>query len=125
MHQLGMPSPVMPSPLFPPASRCQLQGQVMNVPVRQTNALAVVSLISGLLGWTLLPFLGSLVAIITGHMARSEIRRSPDTQEGDGMAVAGLVLGYLVIALTVLTILAVIVFFGGLAAILTFVGAGH
>ena len=58
-------------------------------------------------------------------MARSEIRRSPDTQEGDGMAVAGLVLGYLVIALTVLTILAVIVFFGGLAAILTFVGAGH
>ncbi|HQQ59020.1 MAG TPA: DUF4190 domain-containing protein, partial [Thermomonas sp.] len=49
----------------------------MNVPARQTNSLAVVSLVCGILGWTLLPFLGSIIAIICGHMARSEIRRSP------------------------------------------------
>ena len=97
----------------------------MNTPVRQTNSLAVVSLVCGILGWTLLPFLGSIVAIVCGHMARSEIRRNPQTQEGDGLAVAGLVMGYLVIALSVLTVVAVILFFGGLAAIIAFAGMGH
>lgn len=97
----------------------------MNTPIRQTNSLAVVSLVCGILGWTLLPFLGSVVAIICGHMARSEIRRSPQTQEGDGLAVAGLVMGYLVIILSVLTLLAIILFFGGLAALLAFAGMGH
>ena len=97
----------------------------MNTPVRQTNSLAVVSLVCGILGWTLLPFLGRIVAIVCGHMARSEIRRNPQTQEGDGLAVAGLVLGYLVIALSVLAVVAVILFFGGLAAIIAFAGMGH
>ena len=48
----------------------------MNVPTRQTSSLAVVSLVSGILGWSLLPLIGSIAAIITGHMARAEIRRS-------------------------------------------------
>ena len=45
----------------------------MNMVPRQTSALAITSLVSGLLGWTFLPLVGSLVAIITGHMARAEI----------------------------------------------------
>ncbi|WP_374247938.1 DUF4190 domain-containing protein [Thermomonas sp.] len=97
----------------------------MNAAARQTNSLAVVSLVCGILGWTLLPFLGSLVAIICGHMARSEIRRSPDTQEGDGLAVAGLVLGYLVIGVSALVVIGVVLFFGGLAALLAVAGMGH
>lgn len=90
----------------------------MNVPSRQTSALAITSLVSGLLGWTLIPFIGSLVAIITGHMARSEIRRQPERYEGDGMALAGLILGYLAVGLTVLAVLAFaafLLFFGGMA----------
>ena len=43
----------------------------MNVPTRQTSSLAVVSLVAGILGWTLLPLSGSIGAIITVHMARS------------------------------------------------------
>ena len=85
---------------------------------RQTSALAITSLVSGILGWTLLPVLGSIAAVICGHMARAEIRRDPNL-DGDGMAVAGLVLGWVSIALGVLAILLVIVailFFGGLAA---------
>jgi len=97
----------------------------MNVPVRQTNSLAVVSLVCGILGWTVLPFIGSVVAIICGHMARGEIRRSQGMQEGDGMAVAGLVMGYLVIAFSVLAVIAVVLFFGGLAALLAVAGMGH
>ena len=92
----------------------------MNTTVRQTSSLAIISLISGILGWTLLPFLGSIAAVVCGHMARGEIRRAPDRLEGDGLAVAGLVLGYLAIALAVLTVVAIILFFGGLAALLAF-----
>lgn len=86
----------------------------MNVPVRQTSTLAVVSLVAGILGWTLLPFLGSLVAIVTGHMARKEIRQDP-ALEGDSMAIIGLVLGWVAVIGTLLAIIAFVLFFGGLA----------
>ncbi len=94
----------------------------MNAPIRQTSTLAVVSLVFGILGWTLLPFLGSLVAVVCGHMARGEIRRAQGGLEGDGIAVAGLVLGYIVIGLSLLAVLAVILFFGGLAALIGLAG---
>ena len=85
-------------------------------PAAPTSSLAVVSLVFGVLGWCVLPFVGAIVAIICGHMARSEIRSSsPDQrQDGDGMAVAGLVLGYLQLAFGVLAIFLVIavLFFG-------------
>ncbi len=87
----------------------------MNAMTRTTSALAIISLVSGILGWTLLPFLGSIVAVVTGHLARGEIRRAPDRLEGDGMAVAGLVLGYAAIVMAVLVVIAIFMFFGGLA----------
>ncbi|MCD9008094.1 DUF4190 domain-containing protein [Luteimonas sp. XNQY3] len=90
----------------------------MNSPIvhRQTSALAIASLVAGLLGWSLLPLIGSVVAIITGHMARAEIRRRPEALEGDGLAVAGLVLGYLMVAMAIVGLLCVFLFFGGLLA---------
>ena len=88
--------------------------------VRRLSGLAVVSLVSGLLGWTFAPWLGSVVAIITGHMARSEIRRERPNVDGDGIAVAGLVLGWAMVVASVFTVLAVILFFGGLAALAAF-----
>lgn len=82
--------------------------------VRQTSTLAVVSLVTGILGWTLLPLLGTLTAIITGHMARGEIRRMPDRLEGDGLAVAGLILGWVAVGFWVLGLIVLFAFFGGL-----------
>ena len=95
----------------------------MNAQPKQTNNMAIISLVSGILGWTMVPWLGSLIAIITGHMARAEIRRNPDTQEGDGLAVAGLVLGWAMILLSLLAIVAIFLFFGGLALFLAWAGA--
>jgi hypothetical protein len=95
----------------------------VNAQIKQTNNLAIVSLVSGLLGWTLLPWIGSIVAIVTGHMARGEIRRNPDTQEGDGLAVAGLVMGWGMVALSVLAVVAIFMFCGGLALFLAWAGA--
>ena len=65
------------------------------------STMAIISLISGLAGWSILPFLGSIVAVITGHMAKSEIRRGGGMIIGNGMATWGLVLGYVNIALGV------------------------
>lgn len=93
----------------------------MDPVARDTSALAIVSLIFGILGWSFLPLLGSVVAIVTGHLARSEIRRAHQRPQGDGLAVAGLVLGYAALASALLFVTALLVFFGGLA----WLGAFH
>jgi hypothetical protein len=82
---------------------------------RKTSTLAIISLIAGILGWTLMPILGSLGAIITGHMARGEIRRSGGTLDGDLMAIIGLVLGWASVIISILAIAFVFLFLGGLA----------
>lgn len=94
----------------------------MQAPVRQTNVLAILSLIAGILGWTLLPILGSLAAIVTGHMARGQIRREPERYDGDGLAIGGLVLGWSSVILAVLAVVVVVLFFGGIAALVAFSG---
>ena len=68
-------------------------------PVRPNSNMAVASLVLGILGWTLAPGLASIAAIITGHLAKKEIRESMDQLGGDGMATAGLVMGYASVAI--------------------------
>lgn len=58
------------------------------------SIMAVVSLVAGILGWVVLPLISSLVAVVTGHMAKNEIRNSGGRIAGDGLATAGLILGY-------------------------------
>ncbi len=113
---LPMPPPVpgnAPSLPPPPAPNVYVP-----TPAKPTSSTAIVALVAGLLSWILLPFIASVVAIIAGHMARSEIRRSNGALDGDGLALAGMVLGYVQIALALVAIIAVFLFFGGLAAIL-------
>lgn len=78
---------------------------------RTTSALAVVSLVLGIAAWCVLPFVGAIAAVVCGHLARSEIRRAPPgSVDGGGLAITGLVLGYLQLVLTALGILLVIAF---------------
>jgi hypothetical protein len=77
----------------------------------QTSTLAIVSLVSGIVSWFLLPLIGPIVAVITGHMAKREIKASAGTLTGDGLATVGLVLGYAQLALLICGICAAIVFF--------------
>jgi hypothetical protein len=65
----------------------------------RTSTMAIVSLISGIASWFLLPFIAAIVAIITGHMAKKEIKDSAGMVTGNGMATAGLVLGYVQLGL--------------------------
>lgn len=61
----------------------------------ETSGKAIVSLISGLF-FFVFPF--AILAIIFGHLGLSEIRKSAGRIKGDGIAIAGLVLGYAGIA---------------------------
>jgi len=61
----------------------------------QTSGKAITSLIFGLFIF-FFPF--SIVAIIFGHLSLSEIRKSAGRLHGDGLAIAGLVLGYMGLA---------------------------
>ena len=65
-----------------------------------TNQLAIVSLVAGVACWFILPVIGALVAIITGHRARGQIRRTGES--GGGLALAGLILGYVHLLIGVL-----------------------
>ncbi|MEO6200199.1 MAG: DUF4190 domain-containing protein [Cryobacterium sp.] len=67
--------------------------QPYGAPVEKYNVLAIVSLVTGIL--TI-----SLVAIITGHIALSQITKT--LEKGRGLAIAGLVLGYAGIVIGIL-----------------------
>jgi hypothetical protein len=70
---------------------------------RPLNSLAIVSLVAGIAGYVIPhPFIAGLVAIVTGHMARSQIRRSGEA--GSRLALVGLILGYLHLLLSVLVV---------------------
>jgi hypothetical protein len=73
------------------------------VPYQSPNSsMAIVSLVAGILGITFFPLLGSIVALITGYAAQKEIRESAGALGGEGMATAGLVMGWIGIGLSVI-----------------------
>jgi hypothetical protein len=67
-------------------------------PPATTSAKAIASLVLSLLWFC---GLGSLVAVILGHLARGDIKRSQGRVGGQGLATAGLVIGYLGLVFTV------------------------
>jgi hypothetical protein len=87
------PPPYNLQPPVPPPGQPPHGSYQHPVPARPTSVLAVVSLISSLL-WVF--WIGSLVAVITGHLARRQVREQG--YGGDVLAVIGLVLGYLSLA---------------------------
>ena len=92
-----------------------MSSQPINLP---SSSLAVGSLVLGILSWVMLPVIGAIGAVICGHMARREIRASHGALAGDGMAFAGLLLGYAHLAVMLIALVVVMLFFGGLLAVL-------
>lgn len=68
--------------------------------VAHTNSLAMMSMVFGIVGF-------GLVAVILGHVAKGQIRHTREA--GDGMATAGLILGYLGASVAVIVIIIYIV----------------
>jgi hypothetical protein len=106
----------------------------------KNNTLATTSLISAIAGWVLaiisacggilwstatlglgaicvapfvcLTFLAWLVAVITGHMAKNQIRQTGEA--GDGQAAAGLIMGYIGLGLVAIGCCVTVVLTGGI-----------
>jgi len=74
------------------------------MPAQPTSGLAIGAMICGIAEIFTLG-LAAIPAVILGHLARAQIRQTGE--RGDGMAIAGLVLGYLGIAGWLLVILAI------------------
>lgn len=74
----------------------------------KTNVLAIVSLVSA--------FFVSLVAVITGHIALNQIKKTGE--QGRGLAIAGLIIGYigLVVGLIWVIVIIAIAAAGGFSA---------
>ena len=82
------------------------QSSSMHVQSQTVSALSILSMISGIVSVPMIclcflsiPF--SLFAIVSGHISRSICRRSQGRVTGNGMAVAGLTLGYLTLLVTI------------------------
>lgn len=87
-----------PPPPHPPAGFVPHQG---------TNGLAIASLVLSLL-WCY--WVGSLLAVVLGHVALRQIKRSGGAMGGKGLAVAGVVLGWLGVAVGMAAAVLVAVF---------------
>jgi hypothetical protein len=87
----------------------------MNEPIYQkqptTHALAILSLVLGILGMTpILPLIGSISAVVTGMVARREILAKPNEYSGESMARAGLILGWIGVGIALLAVIALLLF---------------
>lgn len=107
-------APSTPVPMMTPgAYQAANQGQ--------TNTLAKVSLIAGVGSFVahIIPGVGgftvAIVAVITGHMARTQIKQTGEN--GMEMATAGMIIGYIHLAILGLVVIALIIaiFFFGIA----------
>jgi peptidyl-prolyl cis-trans isomerase B (cyclophilin B) len=84
--QLSVPAQPYPGYANPPYA----------YPPRPTNAMAIASLVCA--------FLFAPLGIVFGHLSLSQIRRSGE--DGRGLAIAGLVIGYVVTIATVVAVVA-------------------
>ena len=104
------PSPDAPPPPPPPpyaAPQYQYPAQYgPGRPASATNGLAVASLVLGIIT---LCGIGSILAVIFGYIGKGQIDRSGGTQSGRGLAIAGIVLGWVGIGLLVLFIVLAII----------------
>ncbi len=75
---------------------------------RRTEGTAVASLVLGIAGFIICPLIPSILAIVFGNQAQRKIAQDPSL-EGEGMAKAGVILGWIGVALVVVGILFIVI----------------
>jgi Domain of unknown function (DUF4190) len=78
-------------PAPPPSPPPQPATPYSSAPKTGTNGLAIASLVCGIVGCFTIT---AIVAIVLGFVARNQIEQSGGTQQGSGMALAGIILGF-------------------------------
>jgi hypothetical protein len=96
--------PASASPSYPAQTPGTYPGHAGPIQTVKTNGLAVASLVLGIL-W--LYWVGAVLAVVFGYMAKQQIDQSHGAQTGRGMAIAGIVLGWIWLGFLVIAIIAV------------------
>ncbi|MEV0395460.1 DUF4190 domain-containing protein [Polymorphospora rubra] len=78
-------------------------------PPRPTNTTAVTALVVALVSLATCPLIGG-VAVYLGNRARTEIRSTGE--QGDGLALAGVIVGWCAIGISALILLFMVAYFG-------------
>lgn len=97
----GYPHP--PYQNYPPYPPQAYPGYVQGA---KTNGMAIASMVLGIV-W--IYWLGSILALVFGYIAKRQIAESNGTQRGSGMATAGIVLGWVGVGTLVLAILVFVI----------------
>jgi hypothetical protein len=85
-------------------------------PHRPTNSMAIAAMVVALVSLISCPLIGG-VAVYLGNRARAEIRASGE--DGDGMALTGVIVGWCAVGLAVLLVLVMVAYFGFFALMFT------
>ncbi len=113
-----VPPPAQPAPGYSAPGAAPAYGQAApgyGQPTgAKTNVLAIVSLVASISGFVILPFIGPIVGVICGHISLGQIKKTGE--QGRGMALAGLILGYVGIALAIIGTIIFFAVFGALLA---------
>jgi hypothetical protein len=91
-----------------PASPGYGYGYQAPAPMRQTNGLAIAAMVVSLASIVVCGF-PAIVGAIMGHVARRQIRERGE--DGDGMALTGVIVGWIVFALTIIGWAVYVIFF--------------
>ena len=97
------PNAQVPAAPYPPSGYGQQPAYAGGYPAAMptTNGFAVAALVLGIVGvftfWLYLII--PILAVVFGHIGYSKVGKSQGTQKGSGMALAGLILGYAMIAI--------------------------
>jgi hypothetical protein len=96
-------------PYYPPAPQQYQQpyGYPVYMAPPSANGMAIASMVLGIL-W--LYWVGSILALIFGYVARDQIKKNG--QSGDGMAIAGIVLGWIGVGFLLLGLVGAVAFWG-------------
>jgi hypothetical protein len=88
-----------PPPGYPPAPGYAPQYVIAQQ--TKTNGFAIAALVLGIV-W--IYWIGSILALVFGYIAKNQIDKSGGAQSGRGMAIAGIVLGWVGVGILVLLI---------------------
>ncbi|GAB17098.1 hypothetical protein GOEFS_019_00110 [Gordonia effusa NBRC 100432] len=89
------PQPAYPQPGYPVQQPYGVQYPGYGYAPRSTNGKAVASMILSLLGIFATCGVLGIPGVILGHIAKKEIDESNGTQDGAGMALAGIIMGWI------------------------------
>ncbi|SRR5579875_3619139 len=101
------------SNLYPGSVSPPMKAGAPAIAQTQTSGFAIASLVLGIC-W--LYWVGSILALIFGYTAKKQMRQRPGLLKGEGMATAGIVLGWIGVATLIIAVF--IGFFAGLFALL-------